>query len=200
MCIPGYSLQRHTLHQPNLVSVSWQLFCSAPLPRTLTAKRLALDASQVSQSHGVACRAHPTEPGLDLDGAHQQLEGRQAAEPEHELPIKKISTFSVRTLSRRRKSQEPKQPTESHLLPSPGRRRSRCPEPSASPARAAMPAWAEAAFVLASPSPASSTTSSCGVRPRAAVESGRLFCKVAPPISYSVRRAASEAGGRTGAL
>ncbi|WVZ86959.1 hypothetical protein U9M48_033670 [Paspalum notatum var. saurae] len=43
-----------------------------------------------------------------------------------------------------------------------------------------MPAWAEAALVLASPSPAaaSSTSSSCGVRPRAAVEPGRLFCKV----------------------
>nr|CAB3488124.1 unnamed protein product [Digitaria exilis] len=46
-----------------------------------------------------------------------------------------------------------------------------------------MPAWAEAALVLASPSPAaaSSSSSSCGgVRPRAALESGRLFCKVLP--------------------
>ncbi|KAJ1272571.1 hypothetical protein BS78_06G212700 [Paspalum vaginatum] len=46
-----------------------------------------------------------------------------------------------------------------------------------------MPAWAEAALVLASPSPAaaaSSTSSSCGVRPRAAVEPGRLFCKRFP--------------------
>ncbi|KAG2574399.1 UV-B-induced protein At3g17800, chloroplastic isoform X1 [Panicum virgatum] len=45
-----------------------------------------------------------------------------------------------------------------------------------------MPAWAEAALVLASPSPAaaSSSSSSCGVRPRAALESGRLFCKGFP--------------------
>jgi hypothetical protein len=53
-----------------------------------------------------------------------------------------------------------------------------------SPARAAMPAWAQAALVLASPSPAtvSSTTSTFGVRPLVAVESGRFFCKVASPF------------------
>ncbi|KAK3141634.1 hypothetical protein QOZ80_4BG0336430 [Eleusine coracana subsp. coracana] len=45
-----------------------------------------------------------------------------------------------------------------------------------------MPAWADAARVLASPSPATacSSSSSCGIRPRAAVESSRLFCKGFP--------------------
>ncbi|CAL5025663.1 unnamed protein product [Urochloa decumbens] len=46
-----------------------------------------------------------------------------------------------------------------------------------------MPAWAEAALILVSPCPAtaSPSTSSCGVvRPRAAVESVRLFCKGFP--------------------
>nr|CAB3485617.1 unnamed protein product [Digitaria exilis] len=41
-----------------------------------------------------------------------------------------------------------------------------------------MPAWAEAALVLASPSSAAASSSCGGVRPRAALESGRLFCKV----------------------
>ncbi|KAF8758045.1 hypothetical protein HU200_010800 [Digitaria exilis] len=42
-----------------------------------------------------------------------------------------------------------------------------------------MPAWAEAALVLASPSSAAASSSCGGVRPRAALESGRLFCKFA---------------------
>jgi hypothetical protein len=56
-----------------------------------------------------------------------------------------------------------------------------------------MPAWADAARVLASPSPATAcSSSSCGIRPRAAVEPSRLFCKVGgssppPAVSYSLR-------------
>jgi hypothetical protein len=83
----------------------------------------------------------------------------------------------------RRKSPEPKQRTESQLPPlSSGEARCRRPIPLLS-APARMSAWADAALLLASPSPA---TSSCSLaRPRS-----RRLCKVcsAPRLSTALFR------------
>lgn len=150
----------------SLVSSS-RLFCSAPLPRTLTAQRQRLAGSLAHESRASASRV-----------AADKLKIRV-------LPVSGSHSTILRSGENLRNPNSRRNLTSCSAAPQPTQGLSASFALAASsPAHPAMPAWAEAALVLASPSPAaaSSSTSSCGVvRPRAAaVEASRLFCKVSP--------------------